>query len=321
MIIHFLQSGILALLFFASLAALFSTLLYRVAGRKLTSLPCQLRSKILTIWLLSPVFIAVILSLSGMLSSWMESHEMATIHCNSHNNSMAHLCWFDPVVHVSDNFWIGGIILMALVIVFNAYKGINLMLKHRRFQSTLRVVSEQLAHNKVFHIVSEQFFVFSSGLLSPKTFISSHLLEQLSADELDVVLAHEQAHCQRRDVLRSLLLRFVSLFHLPATRQQLLNDMELAHEQICDIVAVQKVGDRFLVAETIIKVARQLKLLAPSSKMGIASFDGSHIDIRIQQLLEQPKPVNPYLLFFLTLLLSLIMSRALMLTMPLHHFL
>ncbi len=320
MILHFIQSGVLAVLFFASLAALFSTLLYRVVGFKLTSLPCQIRSKILTVWLLSPIFIAVALSLSGVLFSWMESHEMATDHCISHNNSMAHLCWFDPVVHISDYFWIGGMSLMVLVIVFNTYKGINLIFKQWRFQSTLRAVSEQ-QENNVFRIASEHFFVFSSGLLSPQAFISSQLLEQLSAEELDVVLAHEQAHCQRRDVLQRLLLSFSGLFYLPTTRQYLLNDLELAHEQICDNAAVQKVGNKLLVAETIIKVARQLQLLTPNSKMGIASFDGSHIDIRIQQLLEQPEPVNPCVLFFSSVLLSLIMCSTLMLTMPLHHLL
>ena len=320
MIIHFIQSGVLAVLFFASLAALFSTPLYQFVGHKLTSLPCQIRSKILTVWLLSPIFIAVALSLSGVLFSWMESHEMATEHCISHNNSMAHLCWFDPVVHISDYLWIGGMSVMALVIVFNAYKGIKLMLKHHHFQSTLRAVSEQ-QENNVFRIASEHFFVFSSGLFSPQAFISSQLLEQLSTEELDVVLAHEQAHCLRRDVLRRLLLSFAGLFHLPATRQHLLSDLELAHEQICDNAAVQKVANRVLVAETIIKVARQLQLLTPRSKIGIASFDGCHIDIRIQQLLEQPKPVNPHLLFYSTVFLSLITCSALMLTMPLHHLL
>ncbi len=320
MIIHFVQSGVLAVLFFASLTALFSTLIYRVVGHKLTSLPCQIRSKILTLWLLSPIVIAVVLSLSGVLFSWMESHEMATEHCSSHNNSMAHLCWFDPVVHISDYLWIGGMCLMVLMIVFNAYKGIILILKHRHFQSTLHAVSKQ-QENNVFRIASEHFFVFSSGLLSPQAFISSQLFEQLSAEELNVVLAHEQAHCQRRDVLRRLMLGFAGLFHLPAIRQHLLNDLELAHEQICDNAAVEKVANRLLVAETIIKVARQLQLLTPHSKLGIASFDGCHIDIRIQQLLVQPKPVNAYLLFITTILLSLIICSALMLTMPLHHLL
>ena len=320
MIIHFVQSGVLAILFFASLAALISTVLYRAVGNKLTLLPCQIRSKILTAWLLSPVFIAIVLSFSGVLFSWMESHEAAMEHCTSHNNSMAHLCWFDPAVHMSDYLWTGGISLMTLMIIFNAYKGVRLMFKHRHFQTTLHAVSEQ-QENNVFRIASEHFFVFSSGLLSPQAFISSQLLEQLSTKELEVVLAHEQAHCQRRDVLRRLLLGFAGLFHLPATRQHLLNDLELAHEQICDNAAVQKVANRVLVAETIIKVARQLQILTPKSKIGIASFDGSHIDIRIQQLLEQPKPVKPYVLFFSAVLLSLIICSALMLTMPLHHLL
>jgi Zn-dependent protease with chaperone function len=318
MTIHFIQSAVLALLFFASLAALFSTVLYRVVGCKLTSLPCQIRSKILTIWLLSPIFIAVVLSLSGMLFSEMESHEMATEHCTSHNNSMAHLCWFEPAVHLSDYLWIAGMNIMALVIVFNVYKGIHLMLKQWRFQSTLHAVSEQ-QDNNIFRIASEHFFVFSSGLFLPQAFISSQLLEQLSVEELEVVLAHEQAHCRRRDVLRRLLLGFAGLFHLPATRQHLLSSLELAHEQICDNAAVQKVANRFLVAETIIKVTRQLQLLTPHSKMGITSFDGSHIDIRIQQLLEPPRPLNTYILFFSTAILSLIMCSVLRLTMPLHH--
>ncbi len=320
MIIHFLQSGVLAVLFFASLSALFSTLLYRIVGRKLISLPCQIRSKILTIWLLSPVFFGVTLSLSGVLFSWMDSHETATKHCISHNNSMAHLCWFDPVVHAADYFWIGGICLMALVIVFNAYKGIHIMLKYRYFQSTLRAVSQQ-QENNVFRVVSKHFFVFSSGLFSPRAFISSQLLEQLSAEELDVVLAHEQAHCQRRDVLRRSLLSLAGLFHLPATRKHLLNDLELAHEQICDNAAVRKVGNKFIVTETIIKVTRYLQLLTPNSKTGTTSFDGSHIDVRIQQLLEQPKPVKASVLFLSSVLLSLIIGSAFTLTMPLHHLL
>jgi hypothetical protein len=53
--------------------------------------------------------------------------------------------------------------------------------------------------------------------------------------------------------------------------------------------------------------------------MGITSFDGSHIDIRIQQLLEPPRPLNTYILFFSTAILSLIMCSVLRLTMPLHH--
>lgn len=321
MSMHFIQSGILASFFFASLVALLSIPCYQIVRHKLTLLPCQIRSKILTLWLLSPVLIGGILTLSGLLPSWMDSHEIATQHCTSHNNGIAHLCWFDPIVHISDVIWIIGASIMALVMLFNARKVVNLMIKYWRFQSTLQIISEKQTQANVFRIASERFFVFSSGLFAPHAFISSQLLHQLSAKQLEVVLAHEQEHCLRRDVLRRLILSFTGLFHFPGTRQHLLSDLELTHEQICDIAAVQKVGDRFLVAETIIKIARQLNTLVPEQEVGVIAFNGSHIDIRIQQLLNQPKPVNRDTLLFSTLLFSLILYGILSLTMPLHHFL
>lgn len=321
MIIHFIQSGILATLFFASIVALLSVPLYQIARDKLTQLPCQIRSKILALWLLSPVFIGILLTLSGLLSSWMDSHEIAIAHCSSHNNSIAHLCWFDPLVHLSGPIWIAGVSIMTLVIVFNVYKVIGLIIKHRQFQATLRTIGERQPQRDIFRIASEHFFVFSSGLFAPHAFISSQLLEQLSAKQLDVVLAHEQAHCQRRDVLRRLLLGFAGMFHFSGIQQQLLSDMELAHEQICDIAAVTKVGDRFFVAETIIQIARQINTLTPEQEMGSIAFNGSHIDIRITQLLEQPEPVNRSLLICSVLLFSLILSGILTQTTPLHHLL
>lgn len=316
---HFIQSGILATLFFASIVALLSVPLYRIIRNKLTQIPCHTRSKILTLWLLSPVFIGVFLTLSGLLSSWMDSHEIATAHCSSHNNSIAHLCWFDPLVHISDLIWMGGVCIMALVIAINVYKVIRLLIKHWQFQATLRAIGEKQPQQNIFRIASEHFFVFSSGLFVPHAFISSQLIDQLSKQQLDVVLAHEQAHCQRRDVLWRLLLSFAGVFHFSGARQQMLSDMELAQEQICDIAAVAKVGDRFFVADTIIQIARRLNTLTPEQEIGSMAFNGSHIDIRITQLLEQPKPVSRSLLFFSVLLCSLILSGILTLTTPIHH--
>jgi beta-lactamase regulating signal transducer with metallopeptidase domain len=251
----------------------------------------------------------------------MDSHEIATEHCSSHTNGIAHLCWFDPIVHFSTALWITGISILASVVLFNAYKGIHLLIRHWHFQSKLRLICQPDRQPGIFKIASDHFFVFSSGLLTPHAFISSRLMEQLSAKQLEVVLAHEQAHCQRRDVLRQLLLRLAALFHLPGTRRQLLADLELAHEQICDIAAVQKTGDRFFVAETIVDIARKLSTPLSEQSIGVIAFNGSHIDIRIRQLLEQPKPVNRYTVYFSSLLFIVFFSGVLALAMPLHHLL
>jgi Zn-dependent protease with chaperone function len=321
MTLHLIQSGLLAWLFFAGLAALLSALLYPKVRNALTRLPCQIRSNILTLWLLSPAFMGLLLAFFGLMPSWMDSHEIATEHCSTHTNGIAHLCWFDPIVHFSAAIWVTGISVLASVMLFNAYKGIHLLIKHWHFQTTLRLIGQPDRQRGVFRIASDHFFVFSSGLFTPYAFISSRLLEQLSAKQLDVVLAHEQAHCQRHDVLRCLCLSLAALFHFSRTRQQLLGDLELAHEQICDVAAVQKVGDRFFVAETIVDIARKLNTPLPERDIGVIAFNGSHIDIRIHQLLEQPKPVNRYTVFFSSLLFIVFFSGILALAMPLHHLL
>jgi Zn-dependent protease with chaperone function len=321
MILHLIQSGLLALLFFAGLTALLSAFIYPKIRNNLTQLPCLIRSNILTLWLLSPAFIGFSLAFFGLLPSWMDSHDIATEHCSSHANGIAHLCWFDPIVHLSGALWTGGISILASIMLFNVYKGIHLLIKHYHFQTTLRVIGQPDRQRDVFRIASDHVFVFSSGFFTPHAFISSRLMAQLSAKQLDVVLAHEQAHCRRRDVLRRLLLSLAALFHFPGTRQQLLADLELAHEHICDAAAVQKVGDRFFVAETIINIARSTTLGYPEQDIGVIAFNGSHIDIRIQQLLEQPKSVNRYAVFFSSLLFIVFLGGILALAMPLHHLL
>ena len=106
MTLHLIQSGLLAILFFAGLAALLSVPLYPRVRNALTRLPCQIRSNILTLWLLSPAFMGLLLAFFGLMPSWMDSHEIATEHCSTHTNGIAHLCWFDPIVHFSAAFWV-----------------------------------------------------------------------------------------------------------------------------------------------------------------------------------------------------------------------
>jgi Zn-dependent protease with chaperone function len=320
MTLHLIQSLFLAMLFFAGLTASMSAACYPKVRDCLTRVPCQIRSKILTLWLLSPLFIGLLLAFSGLLPSWTDNHQIATEHCSSHTNGIAHLCWFDPIVHLSDGLWVAGISVLASIMCWNASKGIHRLVKHRHFQTTLRLIGQPDPQRGVFRIASEHLFVFSCGFFKPYAFMSSRLMEQLSAKQLDVVLAHEQAHCRRRDMLRRLLLSLAALFHFPALRRQLLADLELAQEQICDEAAAQKAGDRLFVAETLINLARKLNTgMLEQDRIGMTAFNGSHIDIRIQQLLDPPIPVNRYAMGGAVLLFIVFFSSLLALTMPLHH--
>nr|WP_305906815.1 M56 family metallopeptidase [Methylomarinum sp. Ch1-1]MDP4519522.1 M56 family metallopeptidase [Methylomarinum sp. Ch1-1] len=290
---HFLQSGILATFFFGGLLSLLSAIGYPGFRRHLLALPCHFRSKLLVMGLCAPLILGILVTLFGLLPSWMVDHDEATEHCATHANGMAHLCWFDPLVHLSDHFWTIGAGLMACVVGYGMIAALLFCLRNRRFQATLNLISKYDAEHRVYRIDSERSFVFSAGLFAPRAFISSQLIEQLSSPHLAVVLAHEQSHCRRRDVLWRQCLRITGLLHFSPTRRLMLEDLELAQEQICDTEAAQRVGDRLLVAETLIKIVRQHSVSLPEAHPAISAFNGSHIELRIRQLLEQPEPLPP----------------------------
>jgi Zn-dependent protease with chaperone function len=62
---------------------------------------------------------------------------------------------------------------------------------------------------------------FTVGWLRPTVYVAAALPRALAADEVAAVLAHERAHCRRRDPLRLSLMRFAAraLFWLPALRR------------------------------------------------------------------------------------------------------
>lgn len=80
-------------------------------------------------------------------------------------------------------------------------------------------------------VESRQFFVFTRGLLRPKTYCSSAFLFASGRKEQQAVLEHEAAHRSRRDPLRRTLWRMLSaaLFFLPllpALERAALTDQE-----------------------------------------------------------------------------------------------
>lgn len=98
--------------------------------------------------------------------------------------------------------------------------------------------------------------------------ISQGLVQGLSKNELDVVLAHEQAHLDNRHDRWILVGRICTLFN-PFLRHAMSN-LRFALERIADEAAVGLCGNRQYVARTIAKVALgQSKI---DYALGMASF-------------------------------------------------
>lgn len=83
---------------------------------------------------------------------------------------------------------------------------------------------------------------FTAGLFRPKVYVSEGLASDLSSDELEAVIAHEDAHRRRRDPLRLTVWRFLgcALFFIPALRA-LVEDMADEAEIAADDVAASDV--------------------------------------------------------------------------------
>jgi Zn-dependent protease with chaperone function len=139
------------------------------------------------------------------------------------------------------------------------------------------------------HLVdSERPFSLTAAGGRPEIFVSTALQAGLLPAHLEAVLEHERAHARRRDGLRLLLARALSLLHGPRTRRGLLADLALFTERACDEEAGRRLGDRLRVADAILAVERLVGAAAGPADAGLLAFGGSSVGARVAALLEAP---------------------------------
>jgi Zn-dependent protease with chaperone function len=129
----------------------------------------------------------------------------------------------------------------------------------------------------------------TAGLIRPRIFISTRLLEALSPAELAAVLGHEQAHRRRRDAVRQVVAEVLARLHLPPIRRRLLADLSLAAERACDEEAALSGTGRLCVAGTLLKVARLNAAHQWPTDALIPTITGADLETRIEALMR-PAP-------------------------------
>ncbi len=94
------------------------------------------------------------------------------------------------------------------------------------------------------------------GMFRPCALVTTGLASMLDANQVSVVVAHEEEHARRRDPLRQQLARLCSFAIWPQIRSAMMDELKLAAEQACDEVAALRLKDRLIVASTLLRVER-----------------------------------------------------------------
>lgn len=234
------------------------------------------------------------------IPGWIEDHCLP--HDHHPHLCLVHGCWMPsgPLWGCVGALGLLGAIMWARLVhrVLQAHRMVLGLMRLSRVQGSLRVLP------------SPRAMAFTAGLLRPKTVISNAVLEGLGADELRVVIAHEEAHASRHDALWRVILEAL-LLGMPRTRRAiLLEDYSLASEEVCDRRAISTEATPDRVAEVLLRMQR-LGCLHPE---GVPGATGSHLVRRVKALLDNPYPPRP--LWMKAIWISPVL---LVLADPVHH--
>lgn len=132
---------------------------------------------------------------------------------------------------------------------------------------------------------------FTTGLLSPKVYITTALKDKVNEQELAIIIRHEMAHVEARDpMFKVVFAAFAGLFPAAVTRE-LIKQFTLLTEQLADS-AVTKEYDNLDVAQTLINVARMQRSLDSIHKnlgfdgLQMSYFGNDQISVRVQRLIS-----------------------------------
>jgi Zn-dependent protease with chaperone function len=140
-----------------------------------------------------------------------------------------------------------------------------------------------LPPDRVLLFPSALSFACTAGLFLPRIFISTHLVDSLSDEEVKAVLRHEQSHLRRRDPLRGVLIGFFAhfFFFIP-TATKLLQSLRRDSELIADDHALSFSHSPAVLASALVKVMRD-SLVQAKAMTGFT--DGDLLGVRLNRIL------------------------------------
>lgn len=223
---------------------------------RLKSIAPRTRFILLGALALLPAVVGVAAVVIAFLPSILDALGLVADHCAHHGGHAFHLCFVHSHPPAISGVILGGSLVVLVWLIAGWSEAFSRLQRSRQWGRQLADLSRFDAETDSWTFGSERALAVTVGLFDPKVCISETMSELLPRRQLQAVVAHEQAHAQRFDALIKFFVRLGAQLHLPAVRERLLAELDLACEQACDEAAAAAVGDRVAVAEAILAVER-----------------------------------------------------------------
>ncbi|RYV00555.1 peptidase M56, BlaR1 [Shewanella sp. OPT22] len=206
--------------------------------------------------------------------------------------------------HHIDSFyfasWHGALLICWFTVAgFLVFSKSFSLLKHLKQMSMLDTLAIHKSDN-VYHLKSDCVSAFTSGMFTPKCYISDGMLNTTSDSEQDIIVKHEQAHAINRDPMKKWLFSVLASFFIGFISTRLKLHMSLAMEQMADDSVAKATNRNTDIASTLIKITRiNQSINAKLQQECITNFGANVMEQRVLFLLGQleNKPVRKSISF------------------------
>ena len=252
-----------------------------------------------------------LLSLSTTIMLFVPLIESNLVSAHCHDNCQTHL----PLL---ESTWVSitGLVITLLLLAMALKKFIENYSVSNNLMNQLSALANDRGN---WHVLPESRpFVFTLGWWRSKVFITQGLLQQCTADDVDIILQHEHAHVRRLDNIRLLMTRFFLLVLPQRLAHKLYSDLHFLTESACDFAAAERFG-KLNVAETLLRVQK----LVPwefdyLDRSLVSAFTGSEVELRIRNLVTDSSQLQDPR-FGKTGFLAIFVVLSFVLVDPLHH--
>ena len=182
--------------------------------------------------------------------------------------------------------------------------------------STVKLVKNLGLQDKAVLVKSEKQFAFCIGIRTSKIYFSTGLVSQLSTEELEAVLLHEQYHLENHDTFTMILASVAhSLFPFFPVIGDLIKKYRIEREIEADKFAVHKTGNK----RSLISALRKLLAFPTVEEVTVAAIaDQDTLEPRIYSLVDKPYFRRQFRIRHLLITLFSLVVLATILVAPVH---